>query len=98
MDLAEVIVPSAKRKIIGIRPGEKVNEVLLTEEEARHAREFDKYFLIEPEHYFWGKRNYKGGKFLSEGFKYSSGTNKEWFTKEQMRKILKNLEIEKNKK
>ncbi|GAH91175.1 unnamed protein product [marine sediment metagenome] len=45
-DLADVVVPGAERDIIGIRPGEKVNEILLTEEEARHAKEFDNYFAF----------------------------------------------------
>ena len=95
MDLAEVIAPSAKRKIIGIRPGEKVNEVLLTEEEALHSKEFDKYFVIEPEFPFWHKDNFQDGKPLPVGFKYTSDTNTEWLTKEKMAELLKNIELEK---
>jgi len=95
MDLAEVIAPDAKRKIIGIRPGEKLNEVLLTEEEALHSKEFDKYFVIEPEFPFWHKDNFQDGKPLPVGFKYASGTNTEWLTKEKMAELLKNIELEK---
>ncbi len=95
LDLAEVMAPGAKRKIIGIRPGEKLHEVLLAEEEATHTKEFDNYFVIEPEFPFWKRKNLKGGKSLPEGFRYSSDTNREWITKEQMRKILKKLKIEK---
>jgi len=95
MDLAEVIAPSAKRKIIGIRPGEKVNEVLLTEEEALHTKEFDEYFVIEPEFPFWHKDNFQDGKPLPVGFKYTSDTNTEWLTKEKMAELLKNIELEK---
>jgi UDP-N-acetylglucosamine 4,6-dehydratase (inverting) len=91
-DLAEILAPEAKRKIIGIRPGEKLNEELLTIEEVHHSKEFDKYFVIEPEFPFWQKDNFKEGKPLPEGFKYSSDTNKEWLTKEQLKEILKNLE------
>src|SRR4030042_139292 len=47
-DLADVLAPQTRRKITGIRPGEKINEILITEEEARHTREFDNYFAIEP--------------------------------------------------
>lgn len=97
IDLAEAIAPGAKKKIIGIRPGEKLHEVLLTEEEARHAKEFDKYFVIEPEFPFWKKDNFKNGNLLPKGFKYTSDTNKEWITKEQMKKILKDLELENEK-
>lgn len=95
IDLARVIAPKAKIKIIGIRPGEKLHEVLLSSEEARHSKEFDKYFVIEPEFQFWNKDYLIEGKPVLDGFIYSSNTNKEWFTKEQMRKTLKNLEIEK---
>ena len=95
IDLAKIIAPEAKVTINGIRPGEKLHETLLSEEEARHSKEFDKYFVIEPEFPFWKKDNLEKGKFLPEGFKYSSDTNKKWLTKERMRKILNNLEIEK---
>lgn len=93
--LAKVIAPKSKIKIIGIRPGEKLHEVLLSSEEAKHSKEFDKYFIIEPEHPFWGEDNFKDGKTLSDGFRYASDTNDKWVTKEQMKKILKKLEIEK---
>jgi len=92
MDLAKVIAPKTKKKIIGIRSGEKLHEELLTTEEAKHSKEFDRYFVIEPEFPFWQKDNFKEGKPLPEEFKYSSDTNKEWLTKEELREILKNLE------
>ena len=95
MDLAGVIAPGAKRKIIGIRPGEKVDEVLLTKEEAIHAKEFDTFFVIEPEYPFWRKDNLEGSRPLPEGFRYTSETNDNWISQEQMRGILKDLEIEK---
>jgi len=91
VDLAEVIAPEAKKKIIGIRPGEKLHEILLTEEEARHAKEFDGYFIVEPEYSFWNKDNFRDGKALPEGFKYTSDANNSWITKEQMTEILKHL-------
>ena len=95
MDLAELIAPNVKRKIIGIRPGEKLHEALLTEEEALHSKEFDKYFVIEPEFPFWHKDNFQDGKPLPAGFKYTSDTNTEWLTKEKMTELLKNIELEK---
>lgn len=95
IDLAEVIASEAKKKIIGIRPGEKLNEILLTEEEALHSKEFDKFFVIEPEYPFWQKSNFKDGKSLKPGFKYASNTNSAWMTKEKLEEILENLEIEK---
>ena len=93
IDLADVIAPGAKRKIIGIRPGEKLHEILLTEEEARHTKEFDDYFVIEPEFPFWGKGNLVGGKLLPEGFRYSSDKNTHWVSKEELKKLLAKFQI-----
>lgn len=90
-DLADIIAPEAEREVIGIRPGEKVNEILLTEEESRHALEFDNYFVIEPEHPFWKKDNLKGGKSLPYGFRYTSDNNGWWLTKEELKRIVEKL-------
>ncbi len=90
-DLADVVVPGAERDIIGVRPGEKIHEILLTEEEARHAKEFDNYFAIEPEHPFWEKGNLEGGKPLLAGFRYTSDINEQWLTKDELRKIVEEL-------
>jgi UDP-N-acetylglucosamine 4,6-dehydratase (inverting) len=91
IDLAEVIAPECKREVIGIRPGEKINEVLLTGEEARHAKEFDNYFVIEPEYAFWNKNNFKERKPLPADFTYSSGNNDHWLTKAELNKMLEEL-------
>jgi FlaA1/EpsC-like NDP-sugar epimerase len=86
-DLADVIAPGVKRRAIGIRAGEKLHEVLLTEDESRHSLEFDDYFIIEPEHAFWGKCEHPGGKALSEGFRYTSEKNTRWLSKDELRRI-----------
>ncbi|MBE0479076.1 UDP-N-acetylglucosamine 4,6-dehydratase (inverting), partial [Candidatus Aerophobetes bacterium] len=88
-DLADIIAPEAKKDIIGIRPGEKINEILLTEEEARHAKEFDNFFVIEPEHAFWDQRNFEGGVPLPEGFKFASDSNNSWLTKEEIQIMIR---------
>ena len=88
IDLAMVVAPDAERKVIGIRSGEKLHEILLTEDEARHTREFDNYFVIEPEHPFWGKDNFMDGKSLPEGFRYTSDGNDEWLTEDEIEKIV----------
>lgn len=90
-DLAEVIAPGVEREIIGIRPGEKVDEILLPEEEARHAQEFDDYFVIEPEYHFWRKDNLGGGKPLPEGFRYTSDNNGWWLTEAELKRMLEGL-------
>jgi UDP-N-acetylglucosamine 4,6-dehydratase (inverting) len=90
-DLAEAIAPGIKRKIIGIRPGEKIHEVLLTEDEANHSKEFPDSYVIEPEHPFWHKKNLQGGKKLNRGFRYSSNGNDKWINKSDIQKIVKEL-------
>jgi len=85
MDLAEAIAPDAKKKIIGIRPGEKLNETLLTQEEARHTKEFDDYFIVEPELSFW--RKLSSGEKLPDGFSYTSDNNSLWLSKDELSKM-----------
>ena len=89
LDLADLIVPGCKIKEIGIRPGEKINEVLITEDESRHAKEFKDFFIIEPEFHWWCDDNFKDGKALKDGFRYGSDNNPQWLTKEEMQKSLK---------
>ncbi len=87
-DLAEVMAPGAKRNIIGIRPGEKLHEVLVTRDEARHSREFEKYLIIEPEFPFWEKESISGGSSLPEGFEYTSDKNSQWLSKAQLNEMV----------
>jgi len=91
VDMAKIIAPTAKIKVIGIRPGEKLHEVLLSPEEAFHSKEFSEYFVIKPEFSFWHKQNYKTGKTLPINFKYSSDANNEWLNEKQMKQFLENL-------
>lgn len=90
-DLAKAIAPEARLKVMGIRPGEKLNEILITEEEAPHTREFEDYFIIEPEHPFWKVEARPGGKALPTGFRYTSDGNTHWLDVSQLREMLRNL-------
>lgn len=94
VDLAEVIAPRAEKEIIGIRPGEKIHECLLVNEEARHAKEFDTYFVIEPEYPFWNRDNLGGGQPLPDGFEYTSNGNEWWLTAEDLKRMLRELDVE----
>lgn len=89
VDCAKAIAPDAKIEYIGIRPGEKVHECLLTEDEARHALEFDGFFVVEPEHPWWSRDKLQGGKTPKDGFRYTSDNNAEWLTVKELRRILK---------
>ncbi len=93
-DLAKAIAPRAKLKEIGIRPGEKLHEVLITEEEVRHIVEFSDKFVIYPEFPWWSEKLWekeKKLKKLPEGFRYSSHNNTKWLTAKQLTEILKTL-------
>jgi len=83
-DLARVIAPDCEVEIIGIRPGEKLHEVLLTEDEARHSKDMGDYFVIEPELRFWQKNDGHEGKPLPEGFRYSSENNTAWLDADEL--------------
>ena len=87
-DLAQMIAPDAKKKIIGIRPGEKLHEVLLTFEESKNTKEFDDRFIVEPEFPFWDRQNHHEGRPISAGFVYSSDTNTQWLDKEKIRHLI----------
>ena len=77
VDLAEALAPEAERRIVGIRPGEKVHEALITEDESRHARALPDRFIIYPPYEFWSTGD-PVGEELPPGFRYSSDTNTEW--------------------
>lgn len=95
-DLFDAVVPLIKREITGVRPGEKMHEILLTDQESRHALELEKYYVILPEFHFFSNnvysKYYKNGKPLPNGFCFSSDTNEEWLSKDQFKKILLNVQ------
>ena len=89
-DIAKVIAPQAKFEIIGIRPGEKLHEQMISSEDANSAYEFNDYYKILPQINEWQndtKRKMKGKK-VSEGFIYSSDKNLEWMTKSDLQKWI----------
>ena len=90
-DIALAIDPNARQKIIGIRPGEKIHEVMISEEDAMNSYEYNWYYKILPTLNQWHRdpERIKDGKKVEKGFIYSSGQNKEWMTIEQLRKYLK---------
>jgi UDP-N-acetylglucosamine 4,6-dehydratase/5-epimerase len=85
LEIAEAIAPHAARRIIGIRPGEKVHEVLLTEDESRRARALEDRFVIYPQLPSWVTVSELLGEELPPGFRYSSDTNDRWLDAEDIR-------------
>jgi UDP-N-acetylglucosamine 4,6-dehydratase len=89
LDLANVIAPEAEVEIIGIRPGEKLHEVLIHEDEARSAIEMDDMFVVQPTTELWFGHDWQlKGKRLPDGFRYASNSNPDWLTKEQIKDMV----------
>jgi UDP-N-acetylglucosamine 4,6-dehydratase len=88
VDIAQAMAPEADLVFTGIRPGEKLHEVLLTEDEARHAHEFEDRFIIFPEFPTWRSAPYTGGTSLSDGFRYSSDQNPARLSPQELRALL----------
>lgn len=92
MDLAKVIAPECKTDITGIRPGEKLHELMIPKDDARRTLEFKDHYLIQPDFHYWKKRyNNKGGWTVPEDFEYSSNTNPWKLSEIEMKEIIQNL-------
>jgi len=88
-DLANVLAPDCEKNIIGLRPGEKMHEILIPSDEARNVLEFDDHFVIQPVQAFWGNKiGILGGVSCSEGFHYASNQNCECLSIEELTDLL----------
>jgi UDP-N-acetylglucosamine 4,6-dehydratase len=88
IDLARAIAPDAKIEIIGIRPGEKLHEDLLSVDEARNAVEQETMYIIKPPETLWNRSQHYEGRPLPEGFSYTSENNAEWLDVEGIKKYI----------
>ena len=96
VDLAEAIAPGCEQDIVGIRPGEKLHELLITRDDARLTLEFDDYFVIKPGIHMWNLAEsevYGGqrGRAVSADFEYASNSNDRWITGPQLRELVEAL-------
>lgn len=95
LDVAKAIAPDCKQKIIGIRPGEKLHEEMITESDALNTLEFDDYYVIVPSIRVWSKTKFKNesngkvGKPCSEGFCYNSKNNSSFLSVEELKRLIK---------
>jgi UDP-N-acetylglucosamine 4,6-dehydratase len=88
LDLAETIAPGCDVETIGIRPGEKLHEVLVSEDESRNTLETDEMFIIQPAHSWWKTEHWVQATKLPEGFRYSSDTNEHWLTRRELEDLV----------
>ncbi len=88
MDLVTTVASGCTIEDIGIRPGEKLHEILISEDESRQALEYDEMFVIEPLYPSWTFRSWEGGKRPAPGFRYSSDANSVWLSPAEMRELI----------
>ncbi|EFI69162.1 flaA1 protein [Lysinibacillus fusiformis ZC1] len=88
MDLAKAIAPDCKYEIVGIRPGEKLHEAMIMEDDARHTLEYSDYYVIYPELNYWVFDQDGNGERLEEGFSYTSDKNTQWLSIEELKDLI----------
>ncbi|GBR76364.1 UDP-glucose 4-epimerase [Candidatus Termititenax persephonae] len=92
-DLAEAVAPGLKIKEIGIRPGEKIHEQMITAEDARNTLDLGEYYIILPQiEMEYVRHSYPGAKPVAPDFEYHSGNNDSWLSVEEMRRLISELE------
>ncbi len=90
MDLARAVCPDCRVEIVGIRPGEKLHEIMIPKDEARNTVEFDDYYLLKPSFRYFERRFCEDGcRAVPEDFEYSSGTNSRWLDIEDLRALIR---------
>lgn len=90
-DVIRLLAPECEIDVVGIRPGEKLHETLVTVDEARHAVEYDNHYVILPEFDWWKKELHSAGKLLPDQFQLTSANNDRWLDQESLLNLLKSL-------
>lgn len=94
VDVAKAIAPDCRFEVIGIRPGEKLHEVLVSEDDARQTVELDDMFVVEPAGASWERTDWKDrGKSLEDGFIYASNTNDRWLSTDEIQELVAPLDV-----
>lgn len=91
-DVAEAIAPNCEYEIVGIRPGEKIHEEMITPSDSFYTYDLGKYFTILPATHRWSLEDYKNhfnASLVDEGFSYNSGTNTDWETVDSLKQLIK---------
>jgi UDP-N-acetylglucosamine 4,6-dehydratase len=95
-DVAECIAAGCEIETIGIRPGEKLHEVLVSDDEARNTVEIEGMYVIQPAHPWWDGESVVNGRGLPDDFRYASDSNSDWLTTEQLQALIASIELEKS--
>ena len=93
-DLAEAIAPGCEIEYSGIRPGEKIHELLISEDEVRTTVELDNMYVVQPLHPWWKGWEWKNGRPLEDGFKYSSESNKNRISADRLAEMIRQFDTE----
>jgi UDP-N-acetylglucosamine 4,6-dehydratase/5-epimerase len=90
LDLAHCMAPGRPTRVVGIRPGEKLHEVMVTEDDSRQTLDLDDRYIIEPAFSFWSREPYMdlGAKAVPDGFRYASDTNTDWLDGDRLARLL----------
>jgi len=88
MDLAAALAPECRVEEVGIRPGEKLHEMLVSDDEARQSVELDDMFVVKPAHPWWSDDQWKNGTSLEDGFTYASNNNPDWLSVDDLRALI----------
>jgi UDP-N-acetylglucosamine 4,6-dehydratase len=91
-DLGQTIAPECQVETIGIRPGEKLHEVLISEDEARHTMECEDMYIIKPTYSFWDDESWSEGTPLPDGFRYASDSNTQWLKGKELQGVANECE------
>ena len=92
-DVAKVVAPLAKQEVIGIRNGEKLHEVMITEDDSLNTLEFEDFYAIVTNPQVYKNTLGQSGELVDEGFRYSSDLNSTWFTLDTFEKFIKEIGI-----
>ena len=94
LDVAEAVAPECKQNIVGIRPGEKLHEEMITQSDALNTIEYEDYYVILPSIRIWSKEkfinksNFRKGRPCEEGFSYNSNTNQHFLSVNELKKLI----------
>lgn len=99
-DLAKAMLDDVQMKVVGIREGEKLHEIMITKDDSRRTYEYENHYIIYPDFDWWSFDRYftEGGELIRSGFEYDSGTNEQWLSVEELRNEMHKLDIYEYKK